>query len=155
MKAKYEALAPMLNERTRRLWAAAEAEAIGHGGITRVARATGMSRSRIARGIHELKSNDSLDPGRIRRPGGGRKRLVDTDETLLSDLNALLVSVPVEAFPGNYRPGEPKSIRMLTAGLRSLGHSVSRRLVDELLQEVGYTLKPRRKVRQFVRKPPS
>ena len=153
LKAKYEALAPMMNERTRRLWAAAEAEAIGYGGITRVARATGMSRTRIARGIHELRSKDPLDPGRTRRPGGGRKRLVDTDETLLSDLNALLVPVPVRGLGDNSPPGKSKSIRMLTAELRSLGHSVSRRLVNELLHEVGHTRKARGKVRQFDRNP--
>ena len=143
----------MLNERTRRLWAAAEAVAIGHGGITRVARATGMSRARIARGIHELRSDDPLDPGRTRRPGGGRKRLVDTDETLLSDLNALLVPVPVETFGDNSLPRKSKSIRTITAELQALGHSVSPRLVNELMHEVGYTLKGKRKARRFVRNP--
>ena len=90
VRTKYEALAPVLNERTRRLWAAAEAEAVGHGGIALVARATGMSRTRIARGIEELSSEDPLDGGRTRRAGGGRKRIVDTDPTLVSDLDALL-----------------------------------------------------------------
>ena len=78
VRTKYEGLAPVLNERTRRLWAAAEAEAVGRGGIALVARATGMSRTRIARGIEELRSEDPLD-GRTRRADGGRKRIVDTD----------------------------------------------------------------------------
>ena len=90
LRAKYAALAPVLSERTRRLWAAAEAEAMGHGGVALVARATGMSRTRIARGMQQLRSDEPLAPDRTRRPGGGRKRRVDTDGTLLSDLNALL-----------------------------------------------------------------
>ena len=90
LRAKYAALAPVLSERTRRLWAAAEAEAMGHGGVALIARATGMSRTRIARGMQQLRSDEPLAPDRTRRPGGGRKRRVDTDATLLSDLNALL-----------------------------------------------------------------
>lgn len=71
LRTKYQALAPVLNERTRRLWAA-EAEAVGRGGVAMVARATGMSRARVARGIEELRSEDRLEPGRTRRAGGGR-----------------------------------------------------------------------------------
>ena len=70
LRAKYEALAPVLNERTRRLWAAAEAKALGHGGIAKVARATGMSRTRIARGLQELRSDTPLDPGRAAAASG-------------------------------------------------------------------------------------
>ena len=73
LRAKYESLLPLLTERTQRAWAAAEAEAIGHGGIAMVYRATGISRARIARGIQELRSEAPLDPTRTRRPGGGRK----------------------------------------------------------------------------------
>ena len=88
LRGKYEALAPVLNERTRRLWAAAEAQALGHGGIALVARGTGMSRTRIARGLQELRSDTPLDPGRVRRPGGGRKRRIDTDVTLVTAVTA-------------------------------------------------------------------
>ena len=80
VRTKYEALAPVLN----RLWAAGR-----RGGIALVARATGMSRTRIVRGIEELRSEDPLDAGRTRRAGGGRKRSVDTDPTLVSDLDRL------------------------------------------------------------------
>ena len=148
MRTKYEALAPVLNERTRRLWAAAEAEAVGRGGIAMVARATGMSRTRIARGIQELRSDDPLAAGRTRRAGGGRKRIVDSDRTLVWDLDALLE--PITA-------GEPddiplrwtaKSVRKLTAELQALGHAVSHRIVNELLHQLGYTLQANRKTKE-------
>ena len=74
LRMKYEALSPMLTERTLRLWAAAEATAVGHGGIALVVRATGMSATRVSRGIQELKSNEPpMDAARTRRHGAGRK----------------------------------------------------------------------------------
>src|SRR5262245_59530436 len=94
VKARFEMLAPFLNERTRRLAAAAEASAIGRGGIARVSRATGVSRRAIASGLDQLKAPDELEAGRIRRPGGGRKRAVETDTTLRADLERLIDPVP-------------------------------------------------------------
>src|SRR5262245_55324110 len=76
IRTRFEKLAPFLNERTRRLAAAAEAAAIGRRGIARVSRATGVSRRAIASGLDQLKTPDEMDAGRIRRirrPGGGRK----------------------------------------------------------------------------------
>ena len=90
LQSKFEILAPALTERSRRLWAATEALALGHGGIALVARATGMARSTISRGIQELESGEALNPDRARRPGGGRKRTIDKDIALLADLEALL-----------------------------------------------------------------
>ena len=153
LRAKYEALAPVLNERTRRLWAAAEAEAMGHGGLALVARATGMSRTRIARGIQQLRSDEPLDPDRTRRPGGGRKRRVDTDVTLLSDLNALLEPITTGAPDDSPLRWTSKSIRKLTAELQALGHSVSHRIVNELLHELGYTLQANRKTKEGTQHP--
>jgi len=145
---KYEALAPVLTERTRRLWAAAEASALGHGGITLVARATGMSQARISRGIQELRSAAPLAAARTRRPGGGRKSTVDTDVTLLSDLNALVE--PTTAGDPDDSPlrWTSKSVRKLTAELQALGHTVSHRIVSVLLRELGYTLQANRKTRE-------
>ena len=153
LRAKYKALAPVLSERTRRLWAAAEAEAMGHGGVAAVARATGMSRTRIARGIEELRSDDPLEPGRTRRPGGGRKRTVDTDETLLADLDALLE--PVTAGAPDDRPlrWTSKSVRTLMGELQAMGHAVSHRIVNELLHELGYTLQANRKTKEGTQHP--
>src|SRR4029453_11843361 len=99
VRARFEMLAPFLNERTRRLAAAAEAAAIGRGGIARVSRATGGSRRAIASGMDQLKAPDDLDAGRIRRPGGGRKRAVETDTTLRADLE-LLIDPMTRGDPG-------------------------------------------------------
>ena len=89
-RAKYRALAPALTERSRRIWAATEARAAGRGGITGVARATGIAYATIQRGLHELTAKQPLPPGRIRRPGGGRKKTRDKDPTLLADLEGLV-----------------------------------------------------------------
>ena len=145
VRTKYEALAPVLNERTRRLWAAGEAEAVGHGGIALVARATGMSRTRIARGIEELRSEDPLDAGRTRRAGGGRKRIVDTDPTLVSDLDALLEPITAGEPDDSPLRWTSKSVSKLTAELQALGHPVGHRVVNELLHQLGYTLQANRK----------
>jgi hypothetical protein len=90
LRAKYRALAPVLNERARRLWAATEARAAGRGGITLVSRATKISYSTIVRGLNELKSGEDAESGRIRRRGAGRKKSLEKDPRLLVDLEALV-----------------------------------------------------------------
>jgi len=144
LRAKYEALAPMLTERTRRLWAAAEAESVGHGGIALVSRSTGLSRARIARGIGELHAAEILSPQRTRRSGGGRKRTIDKDVTLLADLDALLESTTA-GLPDAALRWTSKSVRKLAAELQAMGHTVSHRLVAALLH---YTLQANRKTRE-------
>ena len=86
MKKTYVLLSPHLDERTRRLWCAAQAQAIGHGGVTRVREATGVSRPCITRGMTDLAAAPFLD-GAVRRPGGGRKRVTEHDPALLADLD--------------------------------------------------------------------
>jgi hypothetical protein len=95
VRRKYEALKPLLNERLRRHWAEAEAQDIGWGGITTVAQATGLSQTIIAAGLREQQAGVSADeageaPHRVRRPGGGRKTLVEHDTRLLNDLESLV-----------------------------------------------------------------
>ena len=94
LRRKYSALRSVLTERSRRIWAASEATAIGHGGIGLVERATGISRSTISRGLRELapggEPREPLGPERTRRPGGGRKRTVDKDPALVGDLDRLV-----------------------------------------------------------------
>ncbi len=148
LRTKYEALAPVLTERTRRLWAATEAEALGHGGIAIVALATGMSRERIFRGIQELRSDEPLNPARIRRPGGGRKRKADTDPTLWQDLNDLVEPTTAGSPDDNPLRWTSKSTRKLAAELQAMGHSVSPRIVANLLHEHDYTLQANRKTRE-------
>ncbi len=157
LRRKYESLSPLLTERTRRLWAAAEAAAIGHGGIAMVYRATGISRARIARGIQELRAETPLDPQRTRRPfygyadfflGGGRKKTVETDVTLWSDLNALIEPTTAGTPDGYPLRWTSKSLAKLTAELQAMGHTVSAKVVSGLLHELGYTLQANRKSRE-------
>jgi hypothetical protein len=144
IRARFEKLAPFLNERTRRLAAAAEAAAIGRGGIARVARATGVSRRAIASGLDQLKAPDDSAPGRIRRPGGGRKRAVETDATLRADLERL-IDPATRGDPESPLRWTCKSIRKLAEELRRMGHATSHRIVAELLHEAGYSLQANRK----------
>jgi hypothetical protein len=92
---RFHSLSPFLDERMRRLVAAAESEAIGYGGVSAVARATGVSRRAITEGLKELKRRkraSQMPPAqaRIRRKGAGRKRTMDKDPTLLADLDRLV-----------------------------------------------------------------
>jgi len=146
-RAKYKALAPTLTERARRIWAATEARAAGWGGITGVARATGISAATIQRGLHELTARRPLPPGRIRRPGGGRKRALAKDPTLLTDLEGL-VEPTASGDPMSPLRWTSKSVRQLAATLQRMGHQVSRQLVAELLATAGYSLQANRKTRE-------
>src|ERR1700712_4901371 len=92
IKARFQALAPYLNERARRLFAASEALAAGHGGVTAVSEATGVARSTIGRGLAELRRDETPASARVRRPGGGRKQKVDTEPGLLETLSTLVQS---------------------------------------------------------------
>jgi transposase len=142
--ARYEALKPVLDERTRRLVAAAESQAIGKGGISSVSRATGISRPVIRQGIAELKDPALLAPGRIRREGGGRKKSVDKDTSLKSDLEGLL-ELTTRGDPQAPLCWTCKSVRQLTAELMRMKHQVSHQVVADLLHALGYSLQANRK----------
>src|SRR6476659_808677 len=141
---RFEALNPFLDERTRRLIVAAEAQAIGYGGISLVARATGVSRDTISRGLEELKSPTDPQTGGIRRPGGGRKKIVDVDPTLKEDLEKL-VSPTERGDPESPLRWTSKSLRHLAKELKRMGHQTSHRMVAEILQDLGYSLQGNRK----------
>ncbi len=144
---KFRALAGELNERQRRLWAASEARSVGRGGIAATARATGISVPTIRKGIAELESGEHLDPGRVRKRGGGRRSLTEKDPTLLSDLERLLVAG---------RRGDPESllvwtsrrVRNLAAALREQGHTVHFTTVAKMLGLLGYSLQANVKTRE-------
>ena len=140
-------MAPALTERARRLWAATEARVVGHGGIAGVVRATGISYSTIQRGLKELRARRRLAAGRIRRPGGGRKKTLSKDPTLLADLEGL-VEPTAAGDPMSPLRWTSKSVRHLAAGLQQMGHQVSRQLVAELLAAAGYSLQANRKTRE-------
>ena len=137
----------MLDERGRRAVAAAEALALGWGGITAVSHATGLSRKTIARGIQELQGGESAPPGRIRRAGGGRKKTIDKDPTLLTDLERL-VEPTTRGDPESPLRWTCKSVRRLAAQLGQRGHQVSHQLVSELLHALDYRLQANRKTRE-------
>ncbi|MDK1039837.1 MAG: ISAzo13 family transposase, partial [Actinomycetota bacterium] len=144
---KYTALEPELTERSRRLWAATEARALGHGGIALVERATGVSRSTISRGLRELESGEILGPERTRRRGGGRKRATEKDPTLLPDLESL-VEPTASGDPDSPLRWTSKSVRKLADELTTMGHEVSHKLVADLLHELRYSLQANRKTRE-------
>ncbi len=148
LRRKYQGLHSVLTERSRRLWAASEAVALGHGGIGRVEQATGISRSTISRGIRELDTGGAILPAeRTRRPGGGRKRTVDTDDRLAADLDRS-VEPTTSGDPDSPLRWTSKSVRRLAIELQALGHTVSYRLVAQLLHAADYSLQATRKTRE-------
>jgi len=144
---RYRALAGEFDERRRRLWAAAEARSHGRGGVTAVARATGMSATTIHKGLGELRSGETLDRGRVRRRGGGRKRLSEKDPALLCDLERL-VSEDDRGDPQSPLRWTAKSVRNLADALRERGHRAHFTTVAKLLRELGYSLQANAKTRE-------
>ena len=146
MKKNYELIAPHLDERTRRLWCAAQAKVLGYGGVTRVQEATGVSRPRITRGSQELEAA-LLPLGRVRRPGGGRKRVVENAPTLLADLDALIEPTK-RGDPMSGLRWTCKSTRKLAQELCAQGHTISHTTVAEELHEQKYSLQGNRKTQE-------
>ena len=136
---KFRALAAELNERQRRLWAASEARSVGWGGITATARATGISIPTIRKGIAELESGERLDPGRVRRLGGGRKSLLESDPTILDDIERL-VDEDSRGDPESLLRWTAKSVRQVAGALREMGHEVHFTSVATFMRLLGYSL---------------
>ena len=152
LRRKYEALAPLLDERQRRTWAAAEAREAGWGGVTAVALATGLSQTTIGVGLRELQQATGppdLDsyPGRVRKPGGGRKPVTSHDPSLLADLEALVDPV-TRGDPQSPLRWTCKSTRKLAEALQQRGHQVGYRTVAALLGQFGYSLQSNRKTKE-------
>lgn len=142
---RYRALAPVMDERARRLVLAAEALAIGRGGQSAVARATGVAPQTVRRGMQELaQPKAGVSKGRIRRVGGGRKRTVVHDPSLREDLERL-VEPTARGDPESPLRWTCKSVRKLAEELRRQGHQTSPRMVAELLHGLGYSLQGNRK----------
>jgi DNA-binding transcriptional ArsR family regulator len=147
IRLRFEALDPLLDERGRRRFAAAEAMAAGSGGVSAVARATGIARSTIGRALVELRDGVIWDDARVRRPGGGRKPLSETDASLLDDLRRL-VDPATRGDPESPLLWTSKSLRKLAEGLRGIGHTVCHNVVGDLLRKLGYSLQANRKTRE-------
>lgn len=151
VKSKFISLRPLMNEYLRRRWAAVEATTVGYGGISVVARATGLSRNTIVKGIAEVRENTDEIPvstlSRIRRAGGGRKRLTERDPELLNDLEALVAPM-TRGEPESPLRWTCKSTRKLAETLQNQGHDVKERTVADLLKQLGYSLQSNRKTQE-------
>ena len=145
IRERFCTVAPFLDERGRRLVAAAEAFAAGYGGIAAVSMATGMAPSTIGRGLRELAQDEPS--GRVRRPGAGRKPAIVKDPSLRGDLEAL-VEPTTRGDPQSPLRWTCKSVRRLAEALQQQGHQVSRTLVAELLNAAGYSLQGNRKTKE-------
>ena len=147
VRQRFKALASLLDEKSRRLLAAAESKAWGTGGISAVSKATGVSRQVIRQGLRELTEQATPPGGRIRRPGGGRKKVSQKDPTLVADLEKL-VEPTTRGDPESCLRWTCRSVRNLADELATLGHKVSYPVVAELLHEMGYSLQANRKTQE-------
>ena len=141
---KYNLLKPFLDEKSKRLFAAAEALSIGEGNISIVSRATGISENTIKKGCTELKSGSPPSDDKIRALGGGRKKSVDKDPTLLSDLETLIEPTS-RGDPESPLRWTCKSLRNLAGELQNMGHKVSHARVADMLHMLGYSLQANKK----------
>jgi hypothetical protein len=149
IRLRFEALAPVLDERQLRLWAAAEATALGRGGIAAVTEATGIRGKRIWHGRRDLRElANAASPlarkQRVRRPGAGRKPLVETDPTVVADLEAMIEPTG-RGDPESSLRWTTKSTRELSRALKAKGHTISPQRVGVLLRNLGYSLQANRK----------
>lgn len=149
---KLKFVAPHLNEKALRIWAATEAKMFGYGGVTILSKASKLSRSTIYLGLKDLKSPQKNNVERIRRVGGGRKRITETDEAILGDLESLLEPM-TRGDPESILLWTCKSTRQLAKELNRNGHRVSDRKICDLLSELGYSLQANRKTQEGISHP--
>lgn len=144
---KFKALRGKLDERAYRLALGAEAIAYGRSGISLVSRATGASRTTIRTGIKDLNTASEEEIGRVRKPGGGRKRIVDADPSIRNDLTEL-VEPTTRGDPESPLRWTTASTRKLFKALKNKGHAISHSRVADLLHEARYSLKANRKTKE-------
>jgi hypothetical protein len=143
---KFLLIWPHLNERARRMMAASEARQLGHGGVSKVSRACGLSRVTIAKAIREL-DEPPLEAGRVRRPGGGRRSLVAVDPELPGTLERLVEPL-TRGDPESPLRWTSKSTRALASELTAQRHPISHEKVAQLLRDMGYSLQSNRKTEE-------
>jgi hypothetical protein len=152
LAARFSALKPFLDERLTRLWAGAEARAVGRGGIEAVHRVTGLAHKTIRAGIADLDDPELAASTRVRRPGGGRIAEVDRDPGLVSDLRAL-VQDATRGDPESPLLWVSRSVRNITEALREQGHRTNRTMVGRLLRGLGFSLQANVKTREGTKHP--
>jgi len=144
IRVRYSLLAPTLDERGRRMLVATEAKVLGYGGVSALARITGLPRNSIAAGIADLDTGAKLPPGRVRKPGGGRKRKRERLFSLVEAVEAL-IEPDARGDPESPLRWTIKSLRQIAAALQESGYDVSRRIVGDILHDLGYSLQGNRK----------
>lgn len=153
LKKKFAAISPYLNEHARRIWVANEAHTIGKDGPVLVAKATGVALSTIYLGLKELheisltSSSFIQEVQHIRKPGGGRKKIVDLDPDILKTLESLVDSTTC-GDPESPLKWTCKSTTKLCEELKNFGYRVSQRTVYALLKQLGYSLQANKKTRE-------
>jgi transposase len=145
--AKYCALSGHLDERGRRIWAAAEAQPLGHGGVTLVSNATGIARSTIHRGLAEIATEIPLTLQRVRKPGGGRKPIAYHDPSFPKKLESLIEPL-TRGDPESPLRWTCKSTRQLAEELEREGTKVGRQTVAAQLHRLGYSLQANKKTEE-------
>lgn len=144
LRTRFKGIIGFLDERRRRLFAANEALALGHGGVTAVSEASGIARSTIYRGIAELKAGGQELGQRLRRSGGGRKSAVERQPGLLAALQSLVAGA-IRGDPSSPLCWVSRSQRTIAAALRVQGFEVSQKLVGKMLRKLGYSCQANRK----------
>src|SRR3984893_16893571 len=147
LRTRWKEMEPVLNEQSRRRWAATEAKALGRGGVSCVVRVTGFAGGTVSRDRDDIRRRHKPGLGRIRKRGGGRKPKIVHDPTLLKDLKTL-VEPATRGDPMKSLLWTSRSLRKLSKELANKGHEVSHTVVGELLQKAGYSLQANRKTRE-------
>jgi hypothetical protein len=145
IKKTHDTMKGHLNERQQRLLTASMANAIGYGGVSTLSRITGMSRTTITSGRNELETAEEYDINRVRREGGGRKRIIDKDQTIMTDLESLVEPV-TRGDPESPLRWSCKSTRKLAEELNNMGHKASHSTIAVLLSDLGYSLQGNKKI---------
>ena len=144
LRLKYATIRPFLNEKGRRLWAAAESRSYGRGGIALICKATGLSSATVQKGLKDLKNNSLTSTDQVRKKGAGRKKSTEKQDGLLKAIDAL-VDPTAKGDPESPLRWTSKSVRKLADALENQGFDASYRTVARLLSEMGYSLQANRK----------
>jgi hypothetical protein len=144
---RYREMSPVLNEQSRRRFVALEARALGRGGVSLMARISGLARSTIYHGLSDIRDQASVPSGRVRKPGGGRKKKSIQDPTLVVDLKRLVEPV-TRGDPMQPLLWTTRSLRNLANELANKGHEICPTVVGDLLHGMGYSLQANSKTRE-------
>ena len=144
---RWRLFGPECDERRRRLWAASEAKTHGPGGVALLARVTGLSEETVRRGLAEVESGERVERGQVRRSGGGRQPVVETDPLVVEDLDRL-IDPATRGDPESPLRWTSKSLGKLRAALVGMGHEISERTLGKLLKAQGFRLQANQKTRE-------